>query len=77
MNEQGAWARVADNAGGIPDDKLPLVFDPFYTTKAPGKGTGLGLNIVYRIVTKYRGTFRAVSVLGEGTTFHLLFPAGS
>ena len=68
------WAEVSDNGPGIPESNLAMVFDPFYTTKQPGKGTGLGLNIVYRIVTKYRGTIVAESAEGEGTTFRMRFP---
>lgn len=68
------WVRVVDNGGGIPEDKQRLIFDPFYTTKPPGKGTGLGLNIVWRIVTRYRGTITVQSRPGEGTTFELRFP---
>lgn len=68
------WVTVADNGAGIAEDKRKLIFDPFYTTKPPGKGTGLGLNIVYRIVTKYRGTIQVESEVGRGTTFELRFP---
>lgn len=68
------WARVSDNGTGIAQDKLGVVFDPFYTTKPPGEGTGLGLNIVYRIAAKYRGNVTVESVLGEGTTFSLRLP---
>jgi len=68
------WARVADSGLGIPEDRLRLIFDPFYTTKPAGKGTGLGLNIVYRIVTKYRGQIQVQSKVGEGTEFNLRFP---
>jgi C4-dicarboxylate-specific signal transduction histidine kinase len=71
------WARVKDNGVGIPDDKLSVVFDPFYTTKPPGKGTGLGLNVVYRILTKYRGNITVESKVGEGTTFYLRIPVQS
>jgi signal transduction histidine kinase len=71
------WARVTDNGVGIPDDKLSVVFDPFYTTKPPGKGTGLGLNVVYRILTKYRGNITVESKVGEGTTFYLRIPVQS
>lgn len=67
-------AEVSDNGPGIPQSNLAMVFDPFYTTKQPGKGTGLGLNIVYRIVTKYRGTVTAESIEGQGTTFRVRFP---
>ncbi|MFZ5482164.1 MAG: ATP-binding protein [Myxococcota bacterium] len=68
------WATVTDNGPGIPEDKRKLIFDPFYTTKPPGKGTGLGLNIVYRIVTKYRGTITVQSEPDKGTTFEVRFP---
>ncbi len=68
------WMRVSDNGPGIAQDKLGVVFDPFYTTKAPGEGTGLGLNIVYRIAAKYRGNVTVESTLGEGTSFSLRIP---
>ena len=68
------WARVHDNGVGIPADKVGVIFDPFYTTKAPGKGTGLGLNVVFRILTKYRGTITVDSTVGEGTVFTLKIP---
>lgn len=71
------WARVEDNGPGIPEDRVRLIFDPFYTTKPAGKGTGLGLNIVYRIMTKYRGQVQVQSKVGEGTTFSLRFPVES
>jgi C4-dicarboxylate-specific signal transduction histidine kinase len=74
QDEGAVWAEVVDDGPGIPQDKLGLIFDPFYTTKAPGKGTGLGLNIVYRIVTKYRGTIVVESELGQGTRFTMRFP---
>lgn len=66
--------QVADNGPGIPASDLKQVFDPFFTTKEPGKGTGLGLNIVYRIVTKYRGSIRVECPPGGGSIFHLRFP---
>jgi len=65
---------VSDNGVGIPEDRRAVVFDPFYTTKPPGKGTGLGLNVVYRIVTKYRGTVQVQSDEGEGTSFQVRLP---
>ncbi len=67
-----AW--VEDNGPGIPADRQAVIFDPFYTTKAPGQGTGLGLNIVYRIVTRYRGTVAVQDAAGGGAVFHLRFP---
>jgi signal transduction histidine kinase len=71
------WIRVSDTGVGIPEDKISVVFDPFYTTKPPGKGTGLGLNIVYRILTKYRGSVHVESSPANGTTFHMRFPVQS
>jgi C4-dicarboxylate-specific signal transduction histidine kinase len=71
------WASVQDEGPGIPEDRHAMIFDPFYTTKAPGRGTGLGLNIVYRIVTKYRGNVSVESAPGEGSTFHVRFPTQS
>ncbi|MFT4976234.1 MAG: C4-dicarboxylate-specific signal transduction histidine kinase [Myxococcota bacterium] len=77
MRRGEAWATVRDNGPGIAEEKLSVVFDPFYTTKPPGKGTGLGLNIVYRILTKYRGTISVESSVGVGTVFQLQLPTSS
>jgi two-component system, NtrC family, sensor kinase len=65
---------VEDDGGGIPTDQLSVVFDPFFTTKPPGQGTGLGLNVVYRIVTKLRGSVVVESTPGEGTRFTVRLP---
>lgn len=65
---------VEDNGAGIPADELGVVFDPFFTTKPPGQGTGLGLNVVYRIITKLRGTVVVESTPGEGTRFTVRLP---
>ena len=64
-----------DNGCGIPQDVLDKIFDPFFTTKKVGEGTGLGLSISYGIVQEHRGQIQATSVVGEGTTFTLVFPA--
>ncbi len=69
-----AIVRIADNGSGIPPDKIGQIFNPFYTTKAPGKGTGLGLFIVKQVVEKNRGTIAVESDAGIGTTFTLRFP---
>ena len=68
------WAVVQDNGVGIPEELRHQVFDPFYTTKPPGKGTGLGLNVVYRIVTKHRGNITVNAGEEGGTVFRLTFP---
>jgi signal transduction histidine kinase len=77
QDDDQVWAEVSDNGSGIPEDKLSVIFDPFYTTKPPGKGTGLGLNVVYRILTKYRGTISVESQPENGTTFRLKIPVQS
>jgi len=69
-------ASVRDTGSGIPTDRLAKIFDPFYTTKEPSKGTGLGLYIVYKIVTKYGGKIQIDSEVGNGTTFTVAFPLG-
>jgi signal transduction histidine kinase len=66
--------KISDNGMGIPQKYLKQIFDPFFTTKNPGEGTGLGLNIVYRIVSKYQGTIDVESKEQIGTTFTIKFP---
>ena len=66
--------KVSDSGKGIPKKYINQIFDPFFTTKKPGEGTGLGLNIVYRIVTKYEGTIDVESKEQVGTTFTIKFP---
>ncbi|MDX1418408.1 MAG: ATP-binding protein [Rubricoccaceae bacterium] len=72
---EGALACVAitDDGPGIPDDLHERIFDPFFTTKAPGQGTGLGLDIVHRIVRQHEGTVRVESQPGR-TTFEVCLP---
>lgn len=65
---------ITDNGCGIPEDKIKLVFDPFYTSKAVGEGTGMGLSISHSIVEKYNGTISVSSVPNKGTKFTLTFP---
>jgi len=69
-------ASVRDTGGGIPKDRVAKIFDPFYTTKEPGKGTGLGLYIVHKIVTAHGGQIQVDSEVGKGTTFTVAFPLG-
>lgn len=67
---------VKDTGTGIPEDKLKELFNPFFTTKDPGKGTGLGLFIVRQVVEKNGGKiYLKETKVGEGTTFTVEFPA--
>jgi signal transduction histidine kinase len=68
---------ITDTGCGIPEDKLGMIFNPFYTTKDPGKGTGLGLFIVRQVVERNKGKISLKSKVGEGTTFTLEFPISS
>jgi C4-dicarboxylate-specific signal transduction histidine kinase len=65
--------RITDHGPGIAEAALKKVFDPFYTTKPPGKGTGLGLTIANEITRKYGGALAVESTLGRGTTFSFTF----
>jgi signal transduction histidine kinase len=68
--------RVKDNGNGIPHKVLDKIFQPFFTTKPPGQGTGLGLSLSYDIVTKaHGGEFSVETREGEGTEFIIHLPA--
>ena len=72
--KDGTELKVSDNGVGIPQKYLKQIFDPFFTTKNPGEGIGLGLNIGYRIVSKYGGVIDVESKEDVGTTFTIRFP---
>jgi len=63
-----------DNGPGIPEENLEYIFDPFYTTKEPGKGTGLGLWVSFMIIETMGGKLKAVSEIGKGTTMIIYLP---
>ncbi len=68
---------ISDNGTGIPVDSMPKIFEPFYTTKRVGEGTGLGLWVSYGIIKSFHGNIQVSSVEGEGTTFTIMLPCGS
>ncbi len=65
---------VKDDGCGVKPEILERIFDPYFTTKGVGEGTGMGLAVVYGIVKKANGAIRATSQLGEGTTIEVLLP---
>ena len=66
---------IRDDGPGIPADQLGKIFDPFYTTKDVGSGTGLGLSVSLDIISQHDGKIWAESTEGVGTTFHIELPS--
>ena len=71
-NDDGVWVSVTDTGGGIAQEQINRIFEPFYTTKK--KGSGLGLMIVQRIVRAHNGRIELESRVGRGTTFRIWLP---
>ena len=67
------WISIQDKGIGIPEEHLPKIFDPYFTTKE--KGSGLGLATVYSIIQNHDGYIGVESTVGDGTVFHLYLPA--
>lgn len=72
----GEWVRVSvsDTGHGMDPATVRRIFEPFYTTKQPGEGTGLGLAVVHGVITAHGGAVTVESAPGKGSTFHLCFP---
>jgi two-component system NtrC family sensor kinase len=68
---------VTDTGHGIPPEHLGKIFDPFFTSKEPGTGTGLGLAVTYGILRRHGGTIAVQSTVGKGTTFTITLPAAA
>ncbi len=77
--EPGAYVclSVTDTGTGMDEETVSYLFKPFFTTKEPGQGSGLGLASAYRIMKNHRGAIQVKSKPGEGSTFTLFFPASS
>jgi PAS domain S-box-containing protein len=72
-DDQGVHITAEDTGGGIPEDALPRIFEPFYTTKPMGKGTGLGLSVGYGIIRDAGGTIAAENI-NDGARFTITLP---
>ena len=66
---------VSDNGNGIPQNIVDKIFQPFFTTKPTGQGTGLGLSLAYDIVKAHKGEIKAETKEGEGSAFIILLPS--
>ena len=76
LNISGSYVHlsVSDTGCGVPDETKSRIFDPFYTTKPVGKGTGMGLSVVHGIVQEMGGIIDLDTKEGEGSTFHIYLP---
>ncbi len=74
LDDDKAIIEVSDTGSGIEPENLNKIYDPFFTTKGVGSGTGLGLAVSYGIVQEHAGTIQATSEVGFGTNFRLVFP---
>jgi signal transduction histidine kinase len=66
--------KVADNGSGIPQKVLDKIFQPFFTTKPTGRGTGLGLSLAYDIVKAHGGELKVETIEGQGSDFKIVLP---
>ncbi len=73
-HDEWVTVHVADDGIGMSEQVLKRIYDPFFTTKAPGKGTGLGLFTCYRTILRHGGKITVDSQVGEGTVFHVSLP---
>ena len=74
VERESAVIEVADTGAGISPEHLSRIYDPFFTTKAAGRGTGLGLSVTYGVVQEHQGTIACASRPGHGTRFRLTLP---
>jgi len=71
---EAAIAEVIDDGAGIPRNEIARIFEPFYTTKPAGRGTGLGLSVCYSIIVQHGGRIEVDSAVGAGSTFRIVLP---
>ena len=73
-SENQVYITVSDNGSGIPKKVIDKIFQPFFTTKPTGQGTGLGLSLSYDIIRSHGGEIKVETREGEGTTFIIQLP---
>ncbi len=73
----GVRVEIADDGPGVPADDLARIFNPFFTTKPPGEGRGLGLSVAYSIVAEHEGIIRAENSEAGGALFSIELPVGA
>jgi signal transduction histidine kinase len=76
-DERIAKVEIRDTGNGIPQKHLGHIYDPFFTTKPMGEGTGMGLSIVYGVVKNHQGEIKVHTEVGKGTTFTIQIPLAS
>jgi signal transduction histidine kinase len=74
VNNESVLLSVKDNGEGMSEENKAKIFQPFFTTKPKGEGTGLGLAVVHGIVENHKGTINVNSILNKGTEFIITFP---
>jgi signal transduction histidine kinase len=74
VDGHGVFVAISDSGCGIAPENLGRVFDPFFTSKPIGQGTGLGLSLSYGIVQRHKGRIEVQSELGRGSTFRVWIP---
>ena len=74
LTETEAYIAIQDDGPGLDPDQIPHLFEPFYSTKPPGEGTGLGLYIAYGIVSEHGGSLQAANRKGGGAELSMTLP---
>jgi two-component system NtrC family sensor kinase len=77
LSAEKLYVTITDSGSGIPPERINRIFEPFYTTKAPGRGTGLGLSVCHRVVRQHGGSIQVNSQEGVGTEFTVELPLRS